>query len=157
VAISKGSTASNPFSLYFDGTQQTTTDCFDASTTKPIWFGRSAVSSTDYFTGNIDEVRIWNVQRSADQISGSSTQEIAPTSTGLLAYWTFNATSTDLSSGNSTSGQSGVPTFSSSTPLGAHFIELDTHSSVHNGMIKWDGSTQFSQALNNAIDTWNAA
>lgn len=158
VAITKATTTPiNGFTFYFDGAQQTSTNCFDSSTTRPIWFGRSAITSTDFFDGYMDEVRIWNVARSASQIAASATQEISATSTGLIGYWTFNTTSTDLATGHATSGQSGTPTFSSSTPLGFHFIDFTYPPSVHNGGIKWNGSTQFAPELNGAVNTWNAA
>lgn len=156
VAITQSaSTSVNAFNLYFDSVEQTSTNsCFDSSTTKPIWFARSALTSTDFFTGDMDEVRIWDVERSASEISSTAAEEISPTSTGLLAYWTFNDTSTELISGNATSGQVGSPSFSSSSPIGSHFIF--PYPSVYNGGIQWYGSTKYSSEWNGAVGTWSA-
>jgi Concanavalin A-like lectin/glucanases superfamily/Dual-action HEIGH metallo-peptidase len=156
VAISKGTAVLSPFLLYFDGAQQMSANCFDSSTTKTIWFGKSAISSTGYLTGDMDEVRIWNVQRSVSDIASSAQEEISPTSTGLLAYWTFNGTSTELVSGNATSAQVNNPVFSSSSPMGPHFIDFDSPPSVHNGNIFWIASTTYVSELTVAVNTWNA-
>ncbi|MDO7136699.1 LamG-like jellyroll fold domain-containing protein [Algibacter lectus] len=43
-----------------------------------------------YYTGNLDEVRIWNIARTAEQINGSKNCELQGTETGLIAYYNFN-------------------------------------------------------------------
>ena len=58
------------------------------------------------YTGSIDEVRIWNVARSATEISENLNNTLTGTETGLVGYWNFDndsATSntiTDLTNGN---------------------------------------------------------
>lgn len=42
-----------------------------------------------YLPGEISELRIWNVQRTADQIA-TSMYTVDPTTEGLIAYWKFN-------------------------------------------------------------------
>ncbi len=156
VAITKGSAISTPFSLLFDGEEQTTTDCFNSSTTSSVWLGRSALSSTNYFNGDLAEVRLWDIQRSAADITSTANEEILPTSTGLIAYWPLNGTSTELVSGNATSAQDGSPTFVSSSPMGPHYIDFQWVPSVENGKILWASSTQYSTQWNAAVNTWNA-
>jgi concanavalin A-like lectin/glucanase superfamily protein len=56
----------------------------------------------DQFDGQIDELRIWNVARTASEIQANEEQEIA-VQTGLVAYWRFDGGSTDLASGNTLS------------------------------------------------------
>lgn len=51
--------------------------------------GRGNRNRDDKF-GQMDEVRIWDVARSADQISLNFNQSVDPLSEGLLRYWTFN-------------------------------------------------------------------
>ncbi len=41
----------------------------------------------NYYRGLMDEVRIWNVARTARQIQRSVNKEISPKSKGLVAYW----------------------------------------------------------------------
>ena len=45
--------------------------------------------SSRYLPGEISELRIWNVQRTADQIA-TSMYTVDPTTEGLIAYWKFN-------------------------------------------------------------------
>ena len=44
-----------------------------------------------YFKGKIDEVRVWNIARSADQIASAMITTIDNKSSGLVAYYDFNA------------------------------------------------------------------
>ncbi|HEY0463993.1 MAG TPA: LamG-like jellyroll fold domain-containing protein, partial [Polyangiaceae bacterium] len=43
-----------------------------------------------YFGGQLEEFRIWNVARSAAEISAWYAKKVIPTSAGLLAYYDFN-------------------------------------------------------------------
>ncbi len=43
-----------------------------------------------YFKGEIDEVRIWRVPRSAEEILAGYRRQLAGTETGLVAYWRFD-------------------------------------------------------------------
>lgn len=43
-----------------------------------------------YLTGNLDEVRIWTVARTATEISANYNKKVADNATGLLAYYRFN-------------------------------------------------------------------
>lgn len=42
------------------------------------------------FSGNIDDVRIWNIARTNEQITNSKNCEIQSNTTGLVAYYKFN-------------------------------------------------------------------
>jgi len=55
-----------------------------------INIGARIGANTENFTGNIDEIRVWNIARTAEQINGSKNCELAGTETGLLAYYNFN-------------------------------------------------------------------
>ena len=46
-----------------------------------------------YFNGQFDELRIWNVARSAAEITSTMHQTLAGTETGLTGYWKFDETS----------------------------------------------------------------
>lgn len=43
-----------------------------------------------YFNGAIDEVRIWNVARTQEQIRNNMNRELAGNEEGLIGYWKFN-------------------------------------------------------------------
>lgn len=49
----------------------------------PTWSGRC-------FTGMLDEVRIWNVARSMEDIQANMTEELSGTEEGLVGYWNMN-------------------------------------------------------------------
>ena len=43
-----------------------------------------------FYNGGIDDVRIWNIVRTAEQVNGSKNCELQGTETGLVAYYKFN-------------------------------------------------------------------
>jgi len=56
----------------------------------PLEIGRNGSGAGKYFQGKLDDVRIWNVVRSATEIAANYRQELASSPTGLIAEWTFN-------------------------------------------------------------------
>ncbi len=63
--------------------------------------------STEFFEGGIDEVRVWNTARTADQIKDNLYKKLTGSPTGLVAYYYMsNGSGTTLTdnSGNSHSG-----------------------------------------------------
>ena len=49
----------------------------------PTWQGR-------FFTGRMDEIRVWNVARTEAEIQANMAVELEGTETGLVAYWNMN-------------------------------------------------------------------
>ncbi|MDO8571445.1 MAG: LamG-like jellyroll fold domain-containing protein [bacterium] len=47
------------------------------------------------FSGEIDEVRIWNVARTESQITGNYNKLVAPFTEGLVGYWRFDEANPD--------------------------------------------------------------
>ena len=47
-------------------------------------------SSQYFFNGNLDDIRIWNVAKTADQVSASKNCELQGDEAGLIAYYQFN-------------------------------------------------------------------
>ncbi len=61
------------------------------SNNAPLQIGRYYDTSHDYhWTGEIDEVRMWNVARTAEDILHDHDRLIDPASPGLAAYWRFD-------------------------------------------------------------------
>jgi hypothetical protein len=56
--------------------------------TGSVWIGANTINEN--FTGNIDEVRIWNVVRTQCEINTYKNCEIPTTATGLIANYHFN-------------------------------------------------------------------
>jgi len=46
-----------------------------------------------FFNGQIDEFRIWNVARTATQITSTMSKTLAGNEAGLVGYWKFDETS----------------------------------------------------------------
>jgi hypothetical protein len=76
--------------LYIDGVQvdaqMTTTD---NRTPDSVWLG-TIDGTTALFRGKMDEVRVWSVTRSADEVRLDMRRGPAAHTDGLLAYWTFD-------------------------------------------------------------------
>lgn len=52
--------------------------------------GRQNNPTGQYFSGQIDEVRLWNIARSESDVNTSLDQPLSGTEAGLLGYWSFN-------------------------------------------------------------------
>jgi len=68
------------------------------------WNRSSSISDLNIIqnqTANVDEIRIWNVAHTIDEIQATMTTEIDPGSANLVGYWKFN-TKNDLGGGNFT-------------------------------------------------------
>ncbi len=69
----------------------------------------SQVTGTAYpFTGSLDEIRIWNVARSASDIRASMTEKLTGNEPGLAGYWSFNEENGSLVSDLSANGNDGI-------------------------------------------------
>jgi len=81
--------------LYVDGTKKAeATWTPDTSNTDPLLIGRSYCCSGEAFLGTIDDVRIWNVVRSATDIASARNSELTGSESGLVGYWKFNSSKT---------------------------------------------------------------
>ena len=81
----------NTLTLYLDGVQVAQTVLFElsAGTTVPLSLGRGG-SAGYYFSGKLDDVRIWNVVRTGAQIGATFMAEFTAPPAGLIANWTFD-------------------------------------------------------------------
>ena len=73
----------------------------------------SFLGTSEFMTGNLDDVRIWNVARTAEQINGSKNCELQGSETGLVAYYKFNqgldaANNTAITTATATTGSGGT-------------------------------------------------
>jgi 6-phosphogluconolactonase (cycloisomerase 2 family) len=78
--------------VYINGVNAGTTGRgISAATGQPLCIGISGDGLTsEAWGGNIDEVRIWNTQRTASEISANMNKEVFPSTTGLVSYYNFN-------------------------------------------------------------------
>ncbi|WP_299456679.1 LamG-like jellyroll fold domain-containing protein [uncultured Microscilla sp.] len=71
------------------GTTATGTTLLDASNAETLRLGANGATG-NFFTGQIDEVRIWNVTRTCAQIKETKDVELKGNETGLVTYYNFN-------------------------------------------------------------------
>ncbi|MDX1535852.1 MAG: LamG-like jellyroll fold domain-containing protein, partial [Candidatus Spechtbacterales bacterium] len=114
--------------LYKDGTligSASKTGTLSTNNTVPVWIGANPDSS-NFWKGQVDDVRIWNTARTQTQIQNSMSSELSSQS-GLFAYYKFNEGTGQTigdSSGNSRNGTLGStsssdtsdPTWASTAP-----------------------------------------
>jgi len=54
------------------------------------------VGASQRFHGDIDEVRVWNIARSASEINANYQAELSAATAGLMGYWRFDELELDL-------------------------------------------------------------
>ena len=85
--------ATNIFSFYLNGNldgQEVAPHGFFTDDS-PVLMGRQGSDcNCNYFDGQMDEVRIWGVPKSASQIQSEMNRELFGNEPGLLAYYDFN-------------------------------------------------------------------
>lgn len=87
---------------YLDGDPIATTVAASAAknmtdTSSPVWVGAhdNTVAGEAFWDGLIDEVRIWNDIRTAQEISDNYNTQITGGEAGLVAYWMLNNNAED--------------------------------------------------------------
>ncbi len=108
VAFSFSNMVPNGSKLYIDGLPALAfTYQVSSNSSQQIIVGASS-KILNYFNGNIDQVRVWNTQKTDAEILANYKKCIVGNETGLVMYWNFDeatgTTATDLSSGNNNNG-----------------------------------------------------
>jgi hypothetical protein len=99
---------------YIDNVPQNpipTTSSFQGATTHPFQIGR--YFTTEYLDGSIDDVRIWDYARTAQQIKDNFNRVLKP-QTGLVAYYKLDGNALDSSGNNNHGTVNGGVSWSSS-------------------------------------------
>ncbi len=81
--------------LYIDGVlERSVTDTTTGTTSNNsgLYIGRrgQAQPFSNYFAGSVDELRIWNVARSPEEINSKMNQPLRGNEAGLVGYWRFD-------------------------------------------------------------------
>ncbi|HTR80189.1 MAG TPA: LamG-like jellyroll fold domain-containing protein [Bacteroidota bacterium] len=119
-------TGTNGVKFYLNGSllSQSTAAGSLTTNTGELAIGKQAPGNCDcnYFQGNIDEVRVWGVTRSEQQIREYMHRTLTGADTGLIAYWQFNEgsgiTTADSIGGNNGTLINGPAWTASTAPLG---------------------------------------
>ena len=87
-----GTLGNNTVSLYIDGVEEFTTAAPEAlnNSSFPVAIGQNLQQAGRFYSGNMEDVRIWNITRTAEQINGSKNCELQGSEAGLVAYYKFN-------------------------------------------------------------------
>lgn len=129
---------------------------------QPFEIGRYAMGiggSQNYFSGLIDDVRLWNRALSPAEISSNMYSGLSGSESGLLAYWDFNEGSGSVvldKTTNHNDGTNSGATYSTDAPTiqnlsSIHFDGIDDYIEIpHNS------SLDFSQFTVEAWFKWNA-
>ena len=82
----------NTIDLYVNGILKGQLNCTAMPYSTPIkYFGRmNNFDPNDYFSGQLDEVKIWNTARTQAQIRSDMYSHPASDETGLVGYWNFD-------------------------------------------------------------------
>ena len=90
-----GASAANGITIYIDGMAVPVTRVNNPTyvamenLTAPLQIGRES-TNWKQFAGALDELRLWNVARTASEIQSAMTTELNGVEPGLVAYWRFN-------------------------------------------------------------------
>jgi len=100
---------SSTIKLYKDGSsigEETVTETLGNPEGKPWTLGQEWDSSkkSDFFSGQIDEVRMWNYARSEEQIQADKERRLSGNEPGLVGYWHFEGGLAKDYSGNRDDG-----------------------------------------------------
>lgn len=76
--------------LYVDGTLIGTVTAPISTANLPLFFGRKPNGATNFFTGKLDDVRIFNRQLSQTEINQFKNRTVNSDADGLAAYWKFD-------------------------------------------------------------------
>lgn len=105
-----GTLGTGGVNLYVDGAPAASSTAITASTFTGdtdfrLGMGHTAyVSGIVYFQGDLDEVRVWSVERSAADIAASYRQTVSALTSGLQGYWKLDETGTASVAVDATSG-----------------------------------------------------
>lgn len=103
-ATLQGST--HELTLYLDGVRvaRANVPTVSSGNTQPVSIGRSGQASGHYWKGWIDDVRVWQVARSGEQIAAAYHAELSGAMPGLVGNWKF-----DEGRGNTAADSAGSP------------------------------------------------
>lgn len=91
-----------------------------------LYIGTQASATTRYFDGLIDDVRVYNVRRTAVQVASDIQTVLVGNESGLLSYWKLDNVLTDSTSGARTLTNTGTAIFSTTVGFPGVFTTVET-------------------------------
>ncbi|MGA2863507.1 MAG: LamG-like jellyroll fold domain-containing protein [Verrucomicrobiota bacterium] len=139
--------------LFVDGTLKASTPWTGSpgatTTLRPVCLGyyRQSQPTNGFYSGLLDEVRIWNVARSQTDIQGDMLHGLTGTEPGLIAYWKLDegtgatARNSAVTTGSACDGQLAGPTWVPATiPFGLSNVLAIAAGYHHSLALKADGT-----------------
>ncbi len=131
--------------IYINGTLDNTTalERNIGSNSNNLNIGSNASLTANFFSGEIDEIRIWNVTRSASEVADTYLEELTGSETGLVSYYQFSGSQTSGSTVSDVSGANDLSLTGDNTSIvapGAVPISPDVYAQNKNGQVEltWD-------------------
>lgn len=90
IAFTFNSGVNNGTLIYIDGVLRLTTTMSILSQEHFFTIGASVPTYGQFYKGSIDDVRVWNVQKTQSEIQNNMNKELIGNESGLIAYYTFN-------------------------------------------------------------------
>jgi len=100
----------------------------------PLIIGKSSTINAFYFNGTIDEVRVWNKDRSNAQILESFSSRVSPEDDGLVGNWSMSEGCTNITCDLSMEGNDGYLSGSCWCPNVFPFVE-NVHTATNPGLV----------------------
>ncbi len=105
-------------------------------------------SARNFFDGKIDEARLWNTERTADQFNSNKETEIAVNSVGLAAYYQFD-NNWDDSTSNANHLTTTGGTFTTDVPFASSTTRLDLDQSLDTSGNTYTTPTSITETASN--------
>jgi len=113
-----------------------------------VYLGSDFRDNGSYYNGYMDEVRIWNVARSATEIQADMNRELEGNEPGLVGYWRLNEgtgttiyDSTSNRSNGTINGAQWVINYTASGTRTSPEYNISTAGTVESATITWTAST----------------
>lgn len=103
-------------------------------------------TARNFYDGKIDEVRIWNTERTAAQFLANKSVEIAVNSAGLVAYYQLDNTYDDSTSNANHLTASGTPVFATDVPFSSPTSRVDLDQQLNTSGFTYTTPTTISEA-----------
>ena len=88
------------------------------NSTATFRIGAEEATPSNFFNGLVDDVRVWNVERTGTQINTNKASELTGSESGLVGYWKLNNVATDETANNNDLTAQNSPAYSSSVGFG---------------------------------------
>ena len=131
--------------LYVDGSfvVSTTSAGTVPTATGIMRFGANSQSLQLFFGGNMSDIRVWNKERTPEEIAADWNKRLAGDETGLVEYWKLNE-------GDGTTALATVNSSNDGTIFGATWQEADVSFPLFDGSIQGYEETPYDTQTTNA-------